>query len=136
MTAVDAIAGSGCIRVQLPRMAVAHLSRCRFRQVRILRLVWKVIGAVHIFNRDRVIRLQVVGTEINLRSGGEDYIAVFHNRAECNILSIGKLQAMRPSAGVIFRQVNSRIIKTERLVIPLRVDIRTRWLRSIPEVIR
>ena len=49
---------------------------------------------------------------------------------------VGKRDAVRPGAAVVFGQKNGPVRETERLVIALRVNVRTRRLQAIPEVIR
>ena len=60
----------------------------------------------------------------------------FKNAAEHDVAGVGKRDAVRPGAAVVFGQEHFPVGKTERLVVALRVNKRPFRLRAIPEVIR
>ena len=94
---------------------------------RIGRSVGQVIATVLILDDDLSVCLQIVGAQIQSGSRGEEDIPVLQDATEGDVFRVGKLRAVRPGPGVIFRQNDLSVAETEGLIIALRVDVRVGW---------
>jgi hypothetical protein len=103
---------------------------------RVLGCVRKVVLAFSILYGDRLVGLQVVRTAEQFGARGEQNVAILEDDTEGDLAALGKGGTVWPGAAIIFRQVDGALVKTERLVVALRIDVRTFRLKAVPEVIR
>ena len=65
------------------------------------RRVWLVIAPIAIFDRDLLVRLELVGAQVKFRSRGEEDVPVLQDATEGDVIRIRKIRLVRPSSAVI-----------------------------------
>ena len=122
--------------VDVPRNNAGERVEVPAGEFRVLGCMRDVIRAVLGLHRDLLVRLQVVGAEVQLRARGEENVSILQNVAERDARGVGKRGAVRPGVPVVFRQKDLPVRVSERLVAALRVNVLPGRLRAIPEVVR
>ena len=122
--------------VDIKRVDAREAVKVPAGQVTVSRCMLDVIRSVCILDRNLLVRFQVVRAEVQFCQRAEEDVAVLENAAKHDMTSVGKPNAMRPGAAVVFGQQHFPVRITERLIVALRVDKQTVRLWAIPEVIR
>lgn len=106
------------------------------RLFRVMWLVRQVITTVGVLHGDGPEALEPVGTQVQLRTRGEEDIFVFQDAAEGNVAGIGKRRLSRPGLAVILGEENFILAEAEGLVPSLRINVRARRRQAVMKVER
>ena len=101
--------------IHVPRLHA--ISGWKYRRViRVLRRVREVIGTIRVLHGHRMVALEVVSAQVELRAGGEEDIAILQDDAEGDLLRLGKLGAVGPGVAAILGKVDPPILEAKRLL--------------------